>query len=76
MPELSTYLSGLYSTRICDKCDFEEVAYLVLHGELPNKNQLKNLLKMKDQKKTFKTNFKRYQKMPRMLIQWMSLEHV
>ena len=30
---------------LCAKCNFEEVAYLVLNGELPNKRQLKNFIK-------------------------------
>ena len=30
---------------LCAKCNFEEVAYLVLNGELPNKKQLKSFIK-------------------------------
>ena len=44
VPELSTLTYRGYTVQeLCDKCDFEEVAYLVLHGELPNKKQLENL---------------------------------
>ena len=41
VPELSALTYRGYTVQeLCDKCDFEEVAYLVLNGELPNKNQL------------------------------------
>ena len=43
VPELSALTYRGYKVQdLCDKCDFEEVAFLVLHGELPSKNQLKN----------------------------------
>ena len=46
VPELSTLTYRGYTVQeLCDKCDFEEVAYLVLNGELPNKNQLKKFIK-------------------------------
>ena len=46
VPELSTLTYRGYTVQeLCDKCDFEEVAYLVLHGELPNKKQLKKFIK-------------------------------
>ena len=42
VPELSTLTYRGYTVQeLCDKCDFEEVAYLVLNGDLPNKKQLK-----------------------------------
>ena len=42
VPELSALTYRGYTVQeLCDKCDFEEVAYLVLHGELPNKSQLR-----------------------------------
>ena len=42
VPELSALTYRGYKVQdLCDKCDFEEVAYLVLHGELPSKKQLK-----------------------------------
>ena len=54
VPELSALTYRGYTVQeLCDKCDFEEVAYLVLNGELPNKSQLKNLLSKKDRKKAF-----------------------
>ena len=46
VPELSALTYRGYTVQeLCDKCDFEEVAYLVLNGELPNKNQLKRFIK-------------------------------
>ena len=45
VPELSALTYRGYTVQeLCDKCDFEEVAYLVLNGELPNKSQLKKFL--------------------------------
>ena len=46
VPELSTLTYRGYTVQeLCDKCDFEEVAYLVLNGDLPNKKQLKKFIK-------------------------------
>ena len=46
VPELSALTYRGYKVQdLCDKCDFEEVAYLVLHGELPSKAQLKKFIK-------------------------------
>tara|TARA_B100001778_G_scaffold165634_1_gene136123 strand:- start:1174 stop:2298 length:1125 start_codon:yes stop_codon:yes gene_type:complete len=46
VPELSALTYRGYKVQdLCDKCDFEEVAYLVLHGELPSKKQLKKFIK-------------------------------
>ena len=61
VPELSalTY-RGYMVQELCDKCDFEEVAYLVLNGELQNKTSLKNLLNKKDLRENLKANIKRY----------------
>ena len=53
VPELSTLTYRGYTVQeLCDKCDFEEVAYLVLNGDLPNKKQLKKFLK--DEELNFK----------------------
>ena len=42
VPELSALTYRGYKVQdLCDKCDFEEVAFVVLHGELPSKIQLK-----------------------------------
>ena len=46
VPELSALTYRGYTVQeLCDKCDFEEVAYLILNGELPSKKQLKDFEK-------------------------------
>ena len=46
MPDINSLTYRGYAVQdLCDKCNFEEVAYLVLNGELPNKTQLKNFVK-------------------------------
>ena len=46
MPEINSLTYRGYTVQeLCDKCSFEEVAYLVLNGELPNKKQLKKFIK-------------------------------
>ena len=55
MPEINSLTYRGYTVQqLCDKCSFEEVAYLILNGELPNKNQLKKIhKKRKIKQKTF-----------------------
>ena len=46
MPDINSLTYRGYAVQdLCEKCNFEEVAYLVLNGELPNKKQLKNFVK-------------------------------
>ena len=46
MPDINSLTYRGYAVQdLCDKCNFEEVAYLVLNGELPNKKQLKSFVK-------------------------------
>ena len=41
MPEINSLTYRGYTVQdLCETCSFEEVAYLVLNGELPNKIQL------------------------------------
>ena len=43
MPDINSLTYRGYAVQdLCAKCNFEEVAYLVLNGELPNKKQLKS----------------------------------
>ena len=43
MPEINSLTYRGYAAQdLCAQCKFEEVAYLILNGELPNKKQLKN----------------------------------
>ena len=51
MPEINSLTYRGYAAQdLCARCDFEEVAYLILNKELPNKKQLKEF------NKYFKTN--------------------
>ena len=46
MPDINSLTYRGYAVQdLCAKCIFEEVAYLVLNGELPNKKQLKKFVK-------------------------------
>ena len=46
MPEINSLTYRGYTAQdLCSKCQFEEVAYLILNGELPNKKQYKQFLK-------------------------------
>ena len=67
VPELSALTYRGYKVQdLCDKCDFEEVAYLVLHGELPSKAQLKKFSKEeRSNRKLSKTVIKNIQQMPK-----------
>ena len=58
MPEINSLTYRGYTVQeLCEKCIFEEVAYLILNGELPNKKQLKNLLKKKNQTENFPSKY-------------------
>jgi len=67
VPELSTLTYRGYTVQeLCDKCDFEEVAYLVLNGDLPNKKQLKRFIKEeRSERKLSKQILKNIQSMPK-----------
>jgi 2-methylcitrate synthase len=67
VPELSALTYRGYKVQdLCDKCDFEEVAYLVLHGELPSKVQLKKFSKEeRSNRKLSKNIIKNIQQMPK-----------
>ena len=42
MPDINSLTYRGYAVQdLCEKCIFEEVAYLILNGELPDKKQLK-----------------------------------
>ena len=46
MPDINSLTYRGYAVQeLCDKCSFEEVAYLVINGKLPNKKQLKKFIK-------------------------------
>jgi len=46
MPDINSLTYRGYAVQdLCEKCSFEEVAYLILNKELPNKTKLKNFKK-------------------------------
>ena len=46
MPDINSLTYRGYAVQdLCEKCTFEEVAYLILNKELPNKSQLKQFKK-------------------------------
>jgi len=67
MPEINSLTYRGYTVQeLCDKCSFEEVAYLVLNGELPNQKQLKEFIKEeRSDRKLSKQILKDIQKMPK-----------
>ena len=67
MPEINSLTYRGYTVQeLCDKCSFEEVAFLVLNGELPNKKQLKKFIKdERSNRKLSKQIIKDIQKMPK-----------
>jgi len=67
MPEINSLTYRGYTVQeLCDKCSFEEVAYLVLKAELPNKKQLKKFIKEeRSSKKLSEQILKDIQKMPK-----------
>ena len=46
MPEINSLTYRGYAAQdLCARCEFEEVAFLILYKELPNKKQLKEFKK-------------------------------
>ena len=67
MPEINSLTYRGYAAQdLCAKCKFEEVAYLILNGQLPNKKQLKNFEKEERKERTLsKTLLEDIKKFPR-----------
>ena len=52
MPEINSLTYRGYAAQdLCAMCKFEEVAYLILNGELPNKKQLKDFEKQESEER-------------------------
>tara|TARA_B100001996_G_scaffold375764_1_gene356146 strand:- start:485 stop:1609 length:1125 start_codon:yes stop_codon:yes gene_type:complete len=66
MPDINSLTYRGYAVQdLCEKCSFEEVAYLVLNGELPNKKQLNKFIKdERSNRKLSKQILNDIQKMP------------
>jgi len=59
MPEINSLTYRGYAVQdLCEKCIFEEVAYLVLNGELPNKAQLNKFKKHLEKNRNITTNLR------------------
>ena len=59
MPDINSLTYRGYAVQdLCKKCIFEEVAYLVLNGELPNKTQLKKFKKQLEKNRNITTNLR------------------
>ena len=67
MPEINSLTYRGYAAQdLCAKCKFEEVAYLILNGELPNKKQLKAFEKIeRKERKLSKTLLDDIKKFPK-----------
>jgi len=67
MPDINSLTYRGYAVQdLCEKCNFEEVAYLVLNGELPNKKQLNKFIKEeRSNRKLSKQILNDIQKMPK-----------
>ena len=67
MPDINSLTYRGYAVQdLCEKCNFEEVAYLVLNGDLPNKSQLKKFIKEeRSNRKLSKQILKNIQSMPK-----------
>jgi len=57
MPEINSLTYRGYATQdLCERCKFEEVAYLILNGDLPNKKELKKFEKEETKERTLSKN--------------------
>jgi len=57
MPEINSLTYRGYAAQdLCSECKFEEVAYLILNGELPNKKQLKDFEKQEKKERKLSKN--------------------
>jgi len=59
MPDINSLTYRGYAVQdLCEKCDFEEVAYLILNKELPNKAQLKKFKKQVEANRNITINLR------------------
>jgi len=59
MPDINSLTYRGYAVQeLCKKCNFEEVAYLILNKELPNKNKLKKFKRELEQNRNITINLK------------------
>ena len=59
MPDINSLTYRGYAVQdLCEKCSFEEVAYLVLNGDLPKKNDLKKFKKQLEENRNITINLR------------------
>jgi len=59
MPDINSLTYRGYAVQdLCEMCSFEEVAYLVLNKELPNKKQLKKFIKQLEENRNISINLR------------------
>ena len=59
MPDINSLTYRGYAVQdLCEKCNFEEVAYLILNKELPNKTQLKKFMKQIEENRNITINLR------------------
>ena len=59
MPDINSLTYRGYAVQdLCEKCNFEEVAYLVLNGDLPKKNELKKFKKKLNENRNITVNLR------------------
>ena len=59
MPDINSLTYRGYAVQdLCEKCSFEEVAYLILNKELPKKNQLKRFMKELEENRNITINLR------------------
>jgi len=59
MPDINSLTYRGYAVQdLCEKCNFEEVAYLILNKELPKKNQLKKFNKQLEKNRNISINLR------------------
>ena len=64
MPDINSLTYRGYAVQdLCKKCIFEEVAYLVVNGELPNKTQLNKFKKLLEKNRNITINLREINKL-------------
>ena len=59
MPDINSLTYRGYAVQdLCEKCNFEEVAYLVLNGDLPKKKELKKFQKQIEENRNITINLR------------------
>ena len=78
MPEINSLTYRGYAAQdLCANCEFEEIAYLILNGDLPNKKQLKKFERVeRSERKLSKNLINILKQMPKKSHPWMWQEQL